>query len=140
MDFKEKFKRTSQLDQHFINLVLDLASRSSSVAADEPICIATLLGMSLEAFNSQPTMADICGSYHFIPEDVVFVQAPRLQIDGYGWAPSTLLKRSKQVFDPSTVRKGRVTSSRFYIKKNGIKLLHDFEYDNSPYNLYYIPS
>jgi hypothetical protein len=121
-----------------MNIITDMSHRSTTVAADEPICLATLLGMQLEKFDGDPTMVKIYSSYATIPEDIIFIQAPRLQDDGYRWAPFTLLNRNNQAFEPS-MRKGLVASSGFHLRKNGI-LLRDFYYDNTPYNHYYILS
>ena len=123
--------------QHFMNLVADLGHRSTTVASDEPICVATLLGLDLEVFGGRPTMLDIYRSFQNIPQDVIFIDGKRLEIDGYRWAPSTLLGLGAQVFRPSD-GSGVQIASGFRIVRNGILLLHTFEYDNAPYNLYYI--
>jgi hypothetical protein len=62
-----------------------------TVAADEPICIATLLGLELDDFQGNPTMEAIYRSLNQVPSQLLFVLGPRLDVPGRRWAPSTLM-------------------------------------------------
>jgi hypothetical protein len=85
--------------QRFLDLAEDLTHRSVSVGSDEPICIATLLGLALEKFHPFPTMLDIYKSLPRLPQDLIFVNTDqRLSNPGFRWAPLTFLEQGPQAF------------------------------------------
>jgi hypothetical protein len=71
---------------------------SQRYPSDEPVCIATLLGLKLENFHPYPTMIDIYRSVVSIPQNILFVETPRLKIDGFRWAPATFLEQESVFF------------------------------------------
>jgi hypothetical protein len=68
-----------------------LAFRSVTDPNDEPICIATLLGLDFDRFQSEPSMMDIYQSLTELPRHVLFLSGPRLRVPGFRWAPSTFM-------------------------------------------------
>jgi hypothetical protein len=106
-EIRARFAKQEKGSRRFWDLIADLSCRSVTVASDEPICIATLLGLSLEQFDPFPTMEDIYRSLSSPPQDILFVDSPRLTSLGYRWAPATFLKRdtmrSTAVEEPATI-------------------------------------
>ena len=77
-----------------------LQHRAVSVAADEALCIATLLKLSLEEIQAVPEDAEdrmcklwklIAVKYGGIPQKILYLGYPRLPTAGFRWAPRTLL-------------------------------------------------
>lgn len=95
---KMHFGKQENINERLLDLATVLSRRSVTIASDEPICIATLLGLSLKEFSSFPTMADIYRSLPSLPQDLLFIHAPRLQTAGFRWAPSTFLEQGFQRF------------------------------------------
>jgi hypothetical protein len=77
--------------QHFVDVVTELTYRSATVITDEPICLATLLGLELDDFKDDPTIADIYCSLPQLPQDLLFVPGQRLDIPGLKWAPASFM-------------------------------------------------
>lgn len=98
MMVKTHFEKQDDISERFLDLAIDLSHRSVTVPSDEPICIATLLGLSLEDYSPLPTMADIYRSLPSLPQDLLFIETPRLQTAGLQWAPSTFLEQGLQDF------------------------------------------
>ena len=83
--------------------VFALAFRSTSVATDEALCLATLLDMDVMKVYQEPTkkrMIHIWRSFDSVPVKFLFLPHPKLQTPGFRWAPSTLLRgpRTKTQF------------------------------------------
>ncbi|KAL2064426.1 hypothetical protein VTL71DRAFT_4920 [Oculimacula yallundae] len=100
-DLRVHFATPSHITNRFRHLILDLAHRSATVPTDEPICLATLLGLPLETFKSYPTMVDIYRSLPELPPTLLFLQNTRMIIAGFRWAPSTFLNQESEGFDDS---------------------------------------
>lgn len=78
-----------------------LAHRSITIASDEPICIATNLGLSLEQFDPLPTMVDIYRSLRTLrtlPQDHLFIESAKIQLPDFRWAPKTFLGQAPTSF------------------------------------------
>jgi Heterokaryon incompatibility protein (HET) len=75
----------------FLNLAPALAFRSVTDPNDEPICIATLLELDFDRFQSEPSMVDIYQSLTELPRDILFLRGPHLHVPGFRWAPSTFM-------------------------------------------------
>lgn len=85
--------------RRFGHLVENLDSRSVTEPADEPLCIATLLGLRLENLGTDITLTTIYRALsQDIPQDLIFVPGPKLEQYGLRWAPSTLLHHEPMVF------------------------------------------
>lgn len=72
-----------------------LAFRSTSVATDEALCLATLLDMDVVKVYQEPPekrMIHFWRSFDTIPKRFLFLAHPKLQTPGLRWAPSTLLR------------------------------------------------
>lgn len=93
---KMHFEKQENISERFLDFAVDLSHRSVTVASDEPICITTLLGLSLEDFSPFPTMADMYRSLLSIPQDLLFIPTPRLQTAGLRWAPCTFSEQGFQ--------------------------------------------
>ena len=93
---KTRLQPVNNQVQHFKDTVNDLTFRKVTVPADEPHCLATLLGLSLEDLFEQPkgaiTMSDVYRALpDQIPQDLIFIPSLRIQEPGFGWAPASLL-------------------------------------------------
>ena len=76
-----------------------IQGRSTSKVADEPICVATLLGTDVNKLIDTPDenrMVEFWSQQTELPLSLLFLNGPKLKVDGYQWAPSTLLKRGKK--------------------------------------------
>ena len=54
---RKQFPKAAADEDHLLVLVRSLQRRSTTKAEDEPICLATLMDVPLEQFNSRPSMA-----------------------------------------------------------------------------------
>ncbi len=68
----------------FIDFINDLTFREVTVPTDEPICIATLLGLDLDKFGSSPYIADINRLLQELPKALLVVPSPRLRTPYFG--------------------------------------------------------
>jgi hypothetical protein len=99
-----------------------LEHRSTSVAADEPLCIATLTRISVEevlkaGYDVEVRMAKvwqlIANKYGKLPQGILRLAYPRLTVKGFQWAPRTLLREiSNKIWD---TRPARWMSQKFGI-------------------------
>lgn len=112
------------------NLDRALEHRSTSVAADEPLCIATLTGISVEevlkaGYDVEVRMAKvwrlIANKYGKLPQGILSLAYSRLTVKGFQWAPRTLLREiSDKIWD---TRPARWMSQKFGIlSKQGFEL------------------
>ena len=72
-----------------------LAFRSTSVATDEALCLATLLDMDVMKLYQEPPeerMIHFWRSFDTVPLKFLNLNHPKLQTPGLRWAPSTLLR------------------------------------------------
>lgn len=93
-----------------------LSHRNTTVAMDEPICIATL--MNLDVSQVLPLSAEdrMCKVWDLLaaanggslPRKMIFLDGPKLNPRGHQWAPSTLLPPSERFHEePSRVLRWR---------------------------------
>jgi ankyrin repeat protein len=91
-----KFDRHHDLEY----LGLSLQYRTTSKKEDEVICLASLLGLDVGKLLQSPAeqrlrvFYSLLGNKEKIPSSILFVDGPRLQSDGYRWAPSSFLTTS----------------------------------------------
>ncbi|KAL1615618.1 hypothetical protein SLS54_008885 [Diplodia seriata] len=88
------------LDFHRQVLTL-VPNRSTSRAADEPVCLATLLGIDVRQIldisgeaKQTRRMKKLYELLGRIPAQIVFLAGSRLDIDRFRWAPDTLIGSS----------------------------------------------
>ena len=89
-----------------------LHHRSTTVATDEPLCIATLLDLPIQELLGVPPTAPartaevwdlIAEKYTGIPQQIVTFEQPRLSEPGKHWVPQTFLATTGQdLYSPST--------------------------------------
>jgi len=132
-DVEGRFSKEQDAKTQFLNLVEDLSSRSATVKSDEPICLATMLGLDLEDFNPYPTMPDIYRSFREVPQDLIFLNQPRLRLPGLLWAPSTFLEIEYVSFawgeaSPS----GRLSSDGLHVVKDCLLLDEALDFYRDP--------
>ncbi|PVH88675.1 hypothetical protein DL98DRAFT_155499 [Cadophora sp. DSE1049] len=72
-----------------------LQFRACSVATDEALVISTLLDLDTESLleekDGDMRMAKMWAMIGRVPEGILFHASPKLEVDGYRWAPRTLL-------------------------------------------------
>ena len=86
--------------EKLIAAIFALAFRSTSVATDEALCLATLLDMDVTKVYQEPPeerMIYFWRSFDTVPVEFLFLGYPKLQIPGLRWAPSTLLRKPTEV-------------------------------------------
>lgn len=126
---QKRFTENKSKGSHFLALVEDMAQRSVTVKSDEPVCLATLLGLSLRESSSYPTVVDIYKSLPSIPEDIIFLNQPRLSVSGFSWAPATFLEADNVWFPSSeTTSSGRLTTYGLYVNKDCHLIGRDIDY------------
>jgi hypothetical protein len=106
---RHRIKKEDSDREDFLGVVSGLRHRATTVASDEPVVLLTLLRLP---HKDEPSMADIYRSCRDIPQDIIFANSPRLQLDGFRWAPSTFLIRWSHPSGKSN-RSGVVTSREF---------------------------
>jgi hypothetical protein len=78
---------------NLMSLQRAMHGRRVTVPADEPDCIATLLGLDFARFESRtPTMEGIFELVK-LPDGLLWGEGPRLKTPGFRWAPATLLSQ-----------------------------------------------
>jgi hypothetical protein len=88
-------QRISPID-NFTTLSIALEYRTTSKPADEPICLASILGLDIrKLFDAGSTSeARMCAVYVQItefPPEIIFHEGDCLQTEGYRWAPRSFL-------------------------------------------------
>jgi Heterokaryon incompatibility protein (HET) len=83
----------------FLTLLETLTWRTTSKASDEPLCIATILGMDtaplLELSDTEDRMKFFLRSLPRIPQDIIFFSGPKLtDTPGLRWAPKSFLRKN----------------------------------------------
>jgi hypothetical protein len=77
-------------------VVRALQYRGVSVASDEPICLVNLFDIDAKILNEQDGSPmsrfwhTLCG-IRLVPRTILFFKGPKLEDEGFRWAPSTLL-------------------------------------------------
>ena len=78
-----------------IDNILQIASslhrRQTTRIEDEPICIATLVGVDIKDLPDKPSLVDILTSVEGIPQDIIFTPGARCAKMGLRWAPASFL-------------------------------------------------
>src|SRR5436189_201171 len=73
-----------------------LTNRMTSRRGDESLCLAILLGLSVEELLSAKREDRICKYWslhvHGVPDSVLFVLGEHLKAPGFGWAPANIMK------------------------------------------------
>ncbi len=92
--------KASDLGYKLHLLDMGLQHRAASMAEDERLCIATLMDLSMdELLSVEKTMParmanlwdQIAAKYGGIPASILLLRYPKLNLEGYRWAPRTLL-------------------------------------------------
>ncbi|MCJ1248727.1 hypothetical protein MMC30_005946 [Trapelia coarctata] len=130
----------NRMGQDLATLDKALCYRSCTVAADEALCICTLLNLPAHEMVGLPEevgarMAQIwrliAGKYGGIPQRIIFLSLPRLDVEGMKWAPKTLLRESAGVLERSSLNReymwgdhqlGTITESGLSVKLPGFAL------------------
>jgi hypothetical protein len=128
------------VSQTFLNIIEDLSPRSVTYPSDEPICIATLLGLKLENFHPYPTMIDIYRSVESIPQNVLFVETPRLKVDGFRWAPATFLEQERVFFPLDLEPPAKLSPRGLEVTKSCIFITGEFKFEYNPLATIYLVS
>ena len=81
------------LEERMNCVISNLQCPNATYDEDEPICLATLLNIDIDRFDGLPTMMDIYGKFKNLPVNMLFLNAPRMNISGYRWAPRTFLRQ-----------------------------------------------
>ena len=85
-----------------VNVDFALQHRSVSVAADEALCISTLMDLPIKELLKVPEAAEdrmcklwelIDKKYNGIPIGILVIGYPRLEREGFRWAPGTFLDK-----------------------------------------------
>ncbi|KAL9614765.1 MAG: hypothetical protein Q9167_000756 [Letrouitia subvulpina] len=117
-----------------LNLIHDaLQNRSVSVASDEPLLIANLLGLDLQKLlaGSEDTRINrlwnlMTTAPRGIPKSLLFRVGPRLKDKGYRWAPSTMLSNDQLHYiiqgTEDVISQGTPSSRGLLVNLPGFKL------------------
>ena len=88
--------RGSDEFNRFVPVTNLLQHRTTSKPEDETICLSTLFSMNTARILNTPEparMKTLLSSFPKVPPHMIFLSGPKLQVDGYRWAPATLLGR-----------------------------------------------
>lgn len=110
-----------------------LCHRSTSRAADEPVCLATLLGVDAGEILKIPgtqhshRMKRLWELLGKVPAPIAFLPGPKLEVDGFRWAPETLISNQGpgMLFSMVSVwdeGEGTVTSEGLHLRATGYRL------------------
>ncbi|KAI9735786.1 MAG: hypothetical protein M1818_006395 [Claussenomyces sp. TS43310] len=115
-----------------------LQNRSTTVEADEPLCMATLLDLNID-FRSVPETLNarmchiwtsVAAKYGGLPQQMIFLEHSKLKVRGFQWAPESLLHASgNDRFGPharlsfwSDSELGQINRRGFLVEYPGFKL------------------
>ena len=110
--------------KRFIALCEQVRWRTTSRSTDEPICLATVLGLDVKEILDAPDdqkMIKFLHLHRMFLSDVLFWKLPRLQKEGYRWAPKSFLSRP-----PCADFTGASLSSYGFCHKFGVGLMSTF--------------
>ncbi|KAL9085778.1 MAG: hypothetical protein Q9165_007410 [Trypethelium subeluteriae] len=116
-----------------------LQSRSVTEPSDEPLCIATVFNLGADGIEAIGEEDDCVNkrmkelwilmnrSTHGIPKSVLFHNAPRLPINGFHWAPASLLDKAalplvRALFAGSSMSSATISGSGLRVQSEGILL------------------
>jgi hypothetical protein len=109
----------------FVNIWKSIKIRRTSKYGDEIICFAQLLGLDvaeiLDINDSDMRMKTCISMLPYVPAGILFTFGPKLEIDGYRWAPRSFFLKER--IDPTTTQIRR-DERGLIIKKSGIFLKH----------------
>ncbi|KAF2500699.1 hypothetical protein BU16DRAFT_614420 [Lophium mytilinum] len=80
--------------EKLLYLATALFHRATSVSSDEPLCLATLLRLDIEkimAARVDQRMLNFWSQMTEVPAEVLLWNTPTLSVDGYRWAPTSLI-------------------------------------------------
>ena len=88
----------------FIEFCSALKWRATSKAEDETICLSTLMNFDparmsriLEKRTREERMQEFLSCFAQLPRDLLFGPVERLQVDGYRWAPASLMNTNAKL-------------------------------------------
>ncbi|CUS13589.1 unnamed protein product [Tuber aestivum] len=92
---------TGSVSFMFSTLSRALRYRTTSRQSDEAICLTAVLGHDVSKVvatdNAEERMAIFYSFIDTVPAEIIFRIAPRLQMDGYRWAPLSFLQQTTQI-------------------------------------------
>ena len=91
--------------QHVLLLHGFLPWRSTSKMEDQVTCMSILLGLNMRrGAGATPSarMEQFWSLLPEIPQEVIFLDTPRLHTRGFGWAPSTFLQGQQRLWHAAT--------------------------------------
>lgn len=118
---------------NLISLMHALKVRSTSVAADEALCLAALMRVSLEDVIKAPAgdrMKTFWSLLEEVPQTMIFYTGIKLQVPGFRWAPRTFLRpqsRSQDISRNLPIRNqafslGKVTLNGLQVEYPGLDI------------------
>ena len=129
---RKHFPKSATNENGLLVLVRTLQRRTTTKIEDEPICLANLTNITLEQFDTRPTLSMILRAIGTIPESLVFIPGPRMRSSGFHWAPQSFLQqRSSQLGQSKAATEedsllGSLTDRGFKIVKPSITLPQGF--------------
>ncbi|KAF2229319.1 hypothetical protein EV356DRAFT_390947 [Viridothelium virens] len=121
-------------------LAMALQGRSVTKPSDEPLCIATLLNLDAGQIAAFSTEGDDCVNKRMsmlwtlmqrstigIPKSVLFYTGQKLRLDGFHWAPASLLDKAalplvRTLFTSSSASSTTISPSGLCVQSEGILL------------------
>lgn len=115
---------TAPAERRVVSIWSSLQYRSTSKAADEPICVATLLDMDTAQIIDTPDAQRVRKLWsmhvHGVPAAVLFMPGTRLADPGYRWAPDSYMHCAKYGVPLKVI--GAVTPRGFSVVLPGFML------------------
>lgn len=99
--------------------------RSTSVAADEALCLAALLGLDMKkimASDPEHRMHTLWGMCYHVPMSLVFSYDDPITTRGLGWAPRTLLQQPATLSDHGIYTHPRLDTQSGRVTPIGLKV------------------
>jgi hypothetical protein len=130
-----RLPQRTMLSNTLAALSVALEYRTTSRVEDEPLCLASILGLDLERILEHSTASKRMQAWysmlHELPTDILFLNAPRrLTVPGYLWAPASFLSHGKSLSaitgDRRFSRIGTVTERGLLVDVKGF-LVSDLE-------------
>ena len=140
-DFSPPALDQSRSDQPYMSwqgIFRQMSRRSTTVASDEPLCIGNLRGIEpKQIIRAKPErrMSALWASIPHVPKEFIFWEGPRLNEEGYRWAPASLLGCVKFYGAGEETPSGTITPSGIRVSFPGIIL---DSWTGTPVKRYYL--
>ena len=109
----------------------DLHKRETTHENDEPICLASVLGVDVRNLPARPTMVDLYKDVRPILQNIIFAPGPRCDTVGFRSLPGTFLKQEPYSLHHTTAE-AKLDSRGLWVEKKIARFNRPLEFKPRP--------